>query len=66
MAQALRTWQRWSIPADKEMDMLAELDLFEEVTLEDVPKGVQILPTKMDFKTKFDSMGNFLTFGRSG
>jgi hypothetical protein len=60
MAQALRNWHRWSIPADKEMAMLTELDLYEEVALEDVPKGVQILSTKMDFKTKFDSMGNFL------
>ena len=42
------------------MDMVTELDLYENVALEDVPKGVQILPTKMDFKTKFDSMGNFL------
>jgi hypothetical protein len=57
MAQALRNWERWSIPSDKEMRMLKELDLYEEVDLSDVPKGCQILPTKMDFKTKFDSRG---------
>jgi hypothetical protein len=60
MAQALRNWQRWSIPADKEMAMLTELDLYEDISLDEVPKGAQILPTKMDFKTKFDSMGNFI------
>jgi hypothetical protein len=57
MAKALRNWQRWSIPADKEMDMLHDMNLYEEVAFEDVPRGVQILPTKMDFKTKFDSRG---------
>ena len=57
MAQALRNWDRWSIPSDKEMTMLKDLDLYEEVDLCDVPKGYQILPTKMDFKTKFDFRG---------
>jgi hypothetical protein len=57
MAQALRNWDRWSIPSDKEMTMLKDLDLYEEVDISDVPKGYQILPTKMDFKTKFDSRG---------
>ena len=59
-AKALRNWHRWSIPADKEMDMLHDMDLYEEVAFEDVPQGVQILPTKMDFKTKYDSMGTFI------
>ncbi len=60
MAQALRNWQRWSIPADKEMKMLADMDLYDEIAFEDVPPGAQILPTKMDFKTKYDSFGAFL------
>jgi hypothetical protein len=60
MAKALRNWQRWSIPADKEMDMLRDMNLYEEVAFEDVPQGVQILPTKMDFKTKYDSLGAFI------
>ena len=59
MAQALRNWQRWSIPADKEMTMLADMDLYDEIAFEDVPPGAQILPTKMDFKTKYNSLGNF-------
>jgi hypothetical protein len=37
--------------------MLKELDLYEEIDPSDVPPGCQILPTKMDFKTKFDSRG---------
>ena len=37
--------------------MLKELDLYEEVDHSEVPPGCQILPTKMDFKTKFDSRG---------
>ncbi len=57
MAKALRNWQRWSIPADKEMEMLRDLHLYEEVDFDDVPQGVQILPTKMDFKSKYDSVG---------
>jgi hypothetical protein len=60
MAQALRNWQRWSIPADKEMTMLADMDLYDEIAFEDVPPGAQILPTKMDFKTKYNSLGEFL------
>ena len=60
MAQALRNWQRWSIPADKEMTMLADMDLYDEIAFDDVPPGAQILPTKMDFKTKYDSFGAFL------
>ena len=60
MAKALRNWERWSIPADKEMTMLRDLDLYEEVNFDDVPQGVQILPTKMDFKSKYDSMGKFI------
>jgi hypothetical protein len=60
MAKALRNWQRWSIPADKEMEMLRDLHLYEEVDFDDVPQGVQILPTKMDFKSKYDSMGAFI------
>ena len=39
MAQALRNWQRWSIPADKEMAMLADMDLYDEIAFEDVPPG---------------------------
>ena len=60
MAKALRNWQRWSIPADKEMAMLSDMNLYQEVEFEDVPQGVQILPTKMDFKTKYDSLGAFI------
>ena len=40
--------------------MLRDLDLYEEIDFDDVPQGVQILPTKMDFKTKYDSMGTFI------
>ena len=46
MAKALRNWHRWSIPANKEMDMLRDMHLYEEIAFEDVPPGVQILPTK--------------------
>ena len=59
-AKALRNWQRWSIPADKEMAMLSDMNLYEEVEFEDVPQGVQILPTNMDFKTRYDSLGAFI------
>ena len=40
--------------------MLRDLHLYEEVDFDDVPQGVQILPTKMDFKSKYDSMGAFI------
>ena len=40
--------------------MLADMDLYDEVAFEDVPPGAQILPTKMDFKTKYNSLGKFL------
>ncbi len=40
--------------------MLADMDLYDEVAFEDVPSGAQILPTKMDFKTKYNSLGEFL------
>jgi hypothetical protein len=36
MAQALRNWQRWSIPADKEMTVLADMDLYDEIAFEEV------------------------------
>lgn len=60
MAQALRNRQRWLIPADKEMMMLADMDLYDEISFKDIPPGVHILPTKMDFKMKYDSFGVFL------
>ena len=37
--------------------MLKELDLYEEIDFSEVPPGCQILPTNMDFKTKFNSLG---------
>ena len=40
--------------------MLADMDLYDEIPFEDIPRGAQILPTKMDFKTKYDSFGAFL------
>ena len=40
--------------------MLADMDLYDEIAFDDVPPGAQILPTKMDFKTKYDSLGAFL------
>jgi hypothetical protein len=60
LASALRNWTRWSIPSDKEHDTIDELGCFEHVLRHQVPHGVQILPTKMDFKTKFDSLGEWL------
>jgi hypothetical protein len=60
LASALRNWTRWSIPSDKELDTIDELGCFEHVLRHQVPHGVQILPTKMDFKTKFDSLGEWL------
>ena len=40
--------------------MLADMDLYDKVAFKDVPSGAQILPTKMDFKTKYNSLGEFL------
>jgi hypothetical protein len=60
LTSALKHWSRWSIPSDKELDTIDELGCVEQVTRDQVPHGVQILPTKMDFKTKFDSLGEWL------
>jgi hypothetical protein len=60
LAAALKNWARWSIPSDKELATIDELGCVEQVTRDQVPPGAQILPTKMDFKSKFDSLGQWL------
>ena len=45
------------------MDMLTELDLYEDISLDEVPKGAQILPTKMDFRPSL-TQGFFCVVGR--
>ena len=51
MAQALRNWDRWSIPSDKEMTMLKDLDLYEEVDIYLMSlKGIKFSPQKWILK----------------
>ena len=62
MAKQQQDWLQWRTAIDKELDMLSDLDCFEEVPLEVVaidPKPgrrYQIIPTKIDLKMKFDAM----------
>ena len=59
MAKQQQDWLQWRAAIDKELDMLRDLDCFEEVLLADVPidpiKGrrYQIIPTNIDLKMKF-------------
>ena len=63
MARQQDDWLKWREAIDKELQMLRDLDCFEEILLSDVainPKTgrpYQVIPTKIDLKMKFDAMG---------
>ncbi len=61
LTQALKTdWPRWKIPIEKELQMLKQLDCYEVVYKEHIPKNAQIIPTKLDLKEKIDSVGKWI------
>jgi hypothetical protein len=60
LSSALKHWDRWSGPSDRELNTIDELECFEHISRDQVPPGCQILPTKMDFKSKFNSLGDWI------
>jgi hypothetical protein len=59
LAQAFKSedWAHWQEAIGKELDMLKHMDSYEPILRSQVPKGCQILQSKMDLKTKKDAMG---------
>jgi hypothetical protein len=52
-------WSLWSQTIDEELELLRSLGTGVQVRKRDVPPGVQIIPSKMDLKTKVLSSGMF-------
>ena len=56
MAKQQQDWLQWCAAIDKELDILSDLNCFEEVLLADVAidlktgRRYQIIPTKIDLK----------------
>ena len=52
-------WSLWSQTIDEELELLRSLGTGVQVRKRDVPPGIQIIPSKMDLKTKVLSSGMF-------
>ena len=59
LAQASKSkdWIHWQEAIGKELDMLKHMQNYDLILRSQVPKGCQILQSKMDLKTKKDAMG---------
>ena len=59
LAQASKSvdWIHWQEAIGKELDMLRHMQSYDLILRDQVPKGCQILQSKMDLKTKKDAMG---------
>ena len=59
LAQASKSadWIHWQEAIGKELNMLKHMQSYDLILRSDVPKGCQILQSKMDLKTKKDAMG---------
>jgi hypothetical protein len=59
LAQASKSvdWTHWQEAIGKELDMLKNMQSYDLILRSQVPKGCQILQSKMDLKTKKDAMG---------
>jgi len=55
-------WDSWKSAVAEEMHLLSPADLhcYDTVSRRDVPRGAQILQSKMDLKTKYTTAGEFL------
>ena len=51
-------WEKWKPAIDAELLLLHSLGTYQQVRKHDVPAGVQIIQSKMDLKTKYDSAGD--------
>jgi hypothetical protein len=51
----------WQPASDKEFTTIDEMGVYDEIAFEDIPVTEPIYPTKMIFKKKRDSVGNFLS-----
>jgi hypothetical protein len=56
-AEKSTTWDLWWAAIGKEMTMLKEMKSYDLITRSQVPRGCQLLQSKMDLKTKVDAMG---------
>jgi hypothetical protein len=61
-AKASDNWSDWKIAVDAEMHLLSPDDLhcYDTVRRCELPKGTRLLHSKMDLKTKFTTVGEFL------
>jgi hypothetical protein len=61
-ARASSNWLDWKIAVDAEMRLLSPEDLhcYDTVRRSEIPKGTHLLHGKMDLKTKFTTVGEFL------
>jgi hypothetical protein len=61
-ARASSNWLDWKIAVDAEMRLLSPEDLhcYDTVRRSEIPKGTHLLHGKMDLKTKFTTIGEFL------
>ena len=57
-AEKSTTWDLWQTAIGMEMNMLKGMNSYDLITRSQVPRGCQLLQSKMDLKTKVDAMGN--------
>ena len=53
-------WGEWMEAINAELKMLKKLECYETIRKCDVPRGKQIIPSKMDLKTKYDASGEII------
>ena len=53
-------WPLWQEAIHKELTMLYDLDCYQQIRKRDIPRYAQIIQTKCDLKTKYDSLGSFI------
>ena len=56
-AEKSTTWDLWSTAIGMEMNMLKGMNSYDLITRPQVPRGCQLLQSKMDLKTKINAMG---------
>ena len=59
-ARKSERWDKWQEAINSELKMLHDLGCYEEIERHAVPRGKQIIPTKMDLKTKYNASGEII------
>lgn len=53
-------WGRWKKPCLAEMQQMEQFDVKDVITLDEVPRGAQIVPLIVDLKAKYNAEGDHL------